>query len=69
MLKGYFKHLMVIIFIINFGKEYQVPSHQQRRGLTIFDPADLSLLLKHEYQDMQVQNSTKLVVPLLQLDS
>lgn len=49
--------------------EKYIPSLQQQKGSLRLDFEDLVLSSKHTHQDMQVQSSTILEAPLMQLNS
>lgn len=46
-----------------------LPNHLQQTGWQELDFADLSFSSRHKYQDMQVQSSREIEVPLMQLNS
>ena len=50
-------------------KKQNIPNRQQQTGSLKHDCACLFVASEHEYQGMQVQNSTRLEVSLMQLNS
>lgn len=62
-------HLSKKIRVMKSSGANYIPNHQQQTGSQELDFEGLSLSSKHRHRDMQVQSSTALEAPSMQLNN